>query len=94
MSERPISTLISTDPGVNGGKPRCAAGGVSVRQIAVMHNDGSTVATILESYPHLAPEEVYAALAYYYANRADIDADLEAEARAFQILSRGALTTA
>ncbi len=34
---------------------------------------------IIENYPHIPPEGVYAALAYYFANRKKVDAEVDAE---------------
>ena len=37
---------------------------------------------------HLSLSQVHAALAYYYANQPEIDADLEAEDRETEVLER------
>jgi uncharacterized protein (DUF433 family) len=74
-----LNSLLGRKPGVTGGR-LCAAGtGVSVRRIAVCHMRGESPEEILQSYPHLTLAQVYAALAYYYANREEIEADLAAE---------------
>jgi len=82
-----VGSLIVTTPGVNGGKPRCAEGGVSVHQLAVMHNEGMGVDEIIhEHFPHLEFAEVYAALAHYFANKVRIDAELDEEERLYEEL--------
>jgi hypothetical protein len=43
---------------------------------------------IAGKFGHLSLAQVHAALAYYYANRTEIDADLEAEARETEALER------
>ncbi len=43
---------------------------------------------IVHSYPHLSLGQVHAALAYYYANKAAVDRDLEAEAQAEEALAK------
>jgi len=39
------------------------------------------------NFGHLSLAQVHAALAYYYANKAEIDADLQAEERAYEALA-------
>lgn len=74
-----IGKLIQRKPGVNSGRPCLAGTGMSVRAVAVRHMEGESAEKILEQFPHLDLARIYAALAYYYANKAEIDADLAAE---------------
>lgn len=53
-----------------------------MRRIAALHNMGETPEEIADGFGHLSLAQVHAALAYYYANKLKIDADLEAEDRA------------
>ena len=76
-----IGSFISRRPGIRGGRPCIAGTGVSVRRIALWHNMGLIPEEIVRKFVHLSLAQVHAALAYYYANQAEIDADLEAEAR-------------
>ena len=74
-----IGSLITETPGVCGGRPRIAGAGVSVRRIAVSYRMGLTAEEIADQYEHLSLAQVYAALAYYHANRQAIEADLARE---------------
>jgi uncharacterized protein (DUF433 family) len=56
---------------------------VSVRAIAIDSNSGLSPEEIASDRAGLSLAQVYAALAYYHANQAEIDADIEAEARAY-----------
>jgi uncharacterized protein (DUF433 family) len=47
-----------------------------VRTIARLHQQGMTPEEITVSRYHLKLEQVHAALAYYFANRDEIDADI------------------
>ena len=76
-----IGGLISRRPDIRGGRPCIAGTGVSVRRIAQWHNMGEIPEEIARKFGHLSLAQVHAALAYYHANQAEIDADLEAEAR-------------
>lgn len=82
-----IGSLISRRPGLHGGRPCIAGTGVTVRRIAVLHNAGETPEEIVSNFEYLSLAQVHAALAYYYANKADIDADLEAEEREYDALA-------
>lgn len=76
-----IGTLLSRTPGVNGGRLCIAGTGISVRRIAVLHNQGMTVEQIAANWGYISVAQVHAALAYYHANKAEMDAALEEEQR-------------
>lgn len=80
--------IVST-PGTCGGRPRIDGHRVTVEDVAIWHERmGMGPDEIVSAYPSLTLSDVHAALAYYYENRARIDADvrdgerLEAELRA------------
>ena len=74
-----IGTLIDRDPAVRGGRPKIAGTGVSVSRIAAWYRMGLTPEEIALEYPHLTLAQVHGALAYYHANREEIEADLARE---------------
>lgn len=82
-----IGTLITRTPGVNGGKPCVHGVGVSVHQLAVLHNEGMSVEQIARSYDGLSIGLAHAALAYYLLNREWIDAELETELELYRELA-------
>lgn len=71
-----IGSLITRSPGIKRGVPRVAGTGITVRTIARLHQQGLTPEEIANSRYHLRLEQVHAALAYYFANREEIDADI------------------
>lgn len=71
------SMLVST-PGTCGGRLRIDGTRITVQRIATMYNEGQTADDIAAEYRHLSLAQVYAALAYYHANREAIDAELAA----------------
>ena len=83
-----IGTLISRRPDIRGGRPCVARTGVSVRRIAQWHNLGLIPEEIARKFGRLSLAQVHAALVYYHANQAEIDADLEAEARETEVLEQ------
>ena len=77
-----IGSLISRRPDIRGGRPCIAGTGVSVRRIAQWHNMGLIPEEVVQTFGgHLPLAQIHAALAYYYANQGEIDADLAAEDR-------------
>lgn len=78
-----IGTLITRTPGVRGGSPCIAGTGVSVMRIANYHNMGYSAEEIASGYGHISLAQVYAALTYYYANKQEIDDDIEDEHAAY-----------
>src|SRR5438309_9966702 len=68
--------IVSTQ-GVCGGRPRIDGHRITVEDVAVWHARlGLSPDEIVSAYPSLTLSEVHAALAYYYENRARIDADI------------------
>jgi uncharacterized protein (DUF433 family) len=74
-----IGGLITSTPGVHGGKPCLAGTRTRVNTIAAMSMQGIDAEHILGEFPHLDLARIHAALAYYYANQERIEAELEAE---------------
>jgi uncharacterized protein (DUF433 family) len=74
-----IGGMISRTPGIKGGTPHIAGTGVTVRTIVRWYRLGMSPEEIAAEYPHLALAQVYAALAYYHANRAEMEAEMAAE---------------
>ena len=83
-----IGTLIVRSPDIRGGRPRIAGTGVTVRRIASWYRVGLSAEEIAERIGHLTLSQIYAALAYYHANRGGIDADLAAEEALLEALER------
>lgn len=77
-----IGTLIDRDPGIRGGRPKIAGTGLTVNRIAGWYKMGMTPDEIALEYPHVTLAQVHAALAYYHANREEIEADMAREATA------------
>jgi uncharacterized protein (DUF433 family) len=83
-----IGSLISRRPEIRGGRPCISGTGVSVRRIAQWHNMGLIPEEIARKISHLSLAQVHAALAYYHANQAEIDADLGAEVQETEALEQ------
>jgi uncharacterized protein (DUF433 family) len=71
-----IGTLIDRDPAIRGGRPKIAGTGLTVRRIVGWYKMGMTPEEIALEYPHLTLAQVHAALAYYHANRDEIEDDI------------------
>ena len=83
-----IGTMITSKPGIHGGRPIITGTGVTVQRIAVWYQLGYSPEEIARKINHLSLAQIYAAIAYYCANREAIDADIAAEDEAYEKLSR------
>jgi uncharacterized protein (DUF433 family) len=68
-----IGTLITRTSDVRGGRPRLAGTGVTVQRIVGWYKLGLSPEEIAEEFGHLTLAQVHAALAYYHANREEIE---------------------
>lgn len=71
-----IGTLIESIPGVYGGRPRLARSGLPIIQLVAEIRGGRTIQEIINAY-ELDEESGYAGLAFYLANKAALDQDLD-----------------
>jgi uncharacterized protein (DUF433 family) len=74
-----IGTLLIRSPNVCGGRFLIDGTRMTVNQLVVWYKQGYTPEEIADQYPHLTLPQVYTALAYYHANREEIEVDLAAE---------------
>jgi len=70
---------VTKAPGVCGGKACIDGTRIRVYNVVFLHKEGAADEKIREAYPDLTPAQIHAALAYYYDNRDEIDADLAAD---------------
>jgi len=90
-----IGAFIDRSPDIHGGRPRIAGTGVTVHRIARWYKLGLTPEEISARIGHLTLAQVYAALAYYHANRDTVEADLtEDEIDADRLEAAHAMATA
>jgi uncharacterized protein (DUF433 family) len=69
---------IEITPGICGGKPRISGHRIKVQHVAVWHERmGLSPDEIASQHPGLTLADVYAALAYYWDHREEIDKDIE-----------------
>lgn len=82
MATKTLDQHIEVTPGIAGGKPRIAGHRITVQNIVIWHERiGKSVDEIAAEYD-LTLADVYAALAYYYDHRSEIDHNIE-ESKAF-----------
>jgi uncharacterized protein (DUF433 family) len=74
-----IGTLIIKTPGTLGGRPRIVNTRVSVQRLAGWYKKGLNAEEIAERLGTVSLAQVYAGLAYYHANKAEIEAYLAEE---------------
>jgi len=81
-----LDSLIDASSDLRGGRPCVAGTGVTVRRVVQWYRLGHSPEDIADRIGHLSLAQVYAALAYYHANRNAVEADLEEEAETEEVL--------
>jgi uncharacterized protein (DUF433 family) len=74
-----IGTLVISSPDIGNGRPFITGTRTSVRRVVVLYKQGASAEEIARRMSHLSLAQVYAALAYYHANRDEIETDLVEE---------------
>ncbi len=74
-----ISKLLVSSPDVCDGRLRIEGTRITVNQIVVLYKQGYSPEEIADQYPQLTLAQVYAALAFYHANKKEVEADLTSE---------------
>ena len=82
-----LDGMLARTPDVCGGKIRIDGTRITVHRLAVLYRQGQHAEDIVQIYPHLTLSQIYEALAYYHANRAEIEAELAAEDSEYDELS-------
>lgn len=73
-----IKEHIAITPGICGGKPRIAGHRIRVMDIVIWHERyGWSADEIVAHFPQLTLADVYAALAYYWDHRGEIEEDIK-----------------
>ncbi len=83
-----LDSMLVRTPDVCGGKLRIDGTRITVHRVATLYKQGQSGEDIAQTYPHLSLGQVYAALAYYHANREEIDSALAAADAQYDELRR------
>jgi uncharacterized protein (DUF433 family) len=82
-----VGSLLYVLPSASGGRLCLTGSGVSVRSIIWLYNLGLTPEEIQVEYSHLTLPPIYAAIAYYLANKQRLDAQIAEDSREFDELA-------
>jgi len=74
-----INSIIVSEADILGGRPRIDGTRTSVRSIAILYKSGYSPEEVADQFEHLSLAQIYAALAYYHANRDEVDSDIASE---------------
>jgi uncharacterized protein (DUF433 family) len=88
MGTKTLDSHIEATPGVLGGKPRIAGRRISVQNIAVWHEQMGISADEIAAEYDLKLAAVYAALAYYFDHREEIDEAMRQGEEAVEAMRR------
>ncbi|MBA4179461.1 MAG: hypothetical protein C0506_02635 [Anaerolinea sp.] len=79
-----IDSLLTRTPGVYGGRLCLAGTRYPMTQVAVHYREGMTADEIVAEFEGLSLAAVHAAIAYYLANRAAVDAEIEEDTQLYR----------
>lgn len=82
-----IGNFITVSPDIQDGRPMISGTGTSVRRVVALYKQGYTADEIVADKDYLSLAQVYAALAYFYANQVAIEADLAEEEAEYERLA-------
>lgn len=77
METKTLDQHVESTPGICGGKPRIAGHRITVQNIAIWHERMGMSADEIAAEYDLTLGDVYAALAYYFDHRAEMDRSIE-----------------
>lgn len=80
MTTKMLDQHIESTPGIAGGKPRIAGHRITVQNIVIWHERMGKSADEIATEYDLTLADVYAALAYYFDHRVEIDRSIEESA--------------
>ena len=75
--KRASHPYVERKKGVCGGRPIIKGTRFPVSSVAIHYRRGLTAEDILQDFPQLTPTQVYGALAYYFDQREEIDAEID-----------------
>jgi uncharacterized protein (DUF433 family) len=84
-----LDALLVRTPNVCGGRLHLDGTRVTVLQIVTLYKRGETPEEIAQNFPQLNLSQVYAALAYFHANRAELEQELADEEAEFDRVKAG-----
>ena len=71
-----LDAMLVRTADVCGGRLRIDGTRITVHRVATLYKQGQNAEDIAQTYPHLSLGQIYAALAYYHANRDEIESAL------------------
>src|SRR3990172_8363554 len=83
-----IAAHIEVTPGIAGGKPRIAGHRITVQDVVIWHELMGRSADEIATEYDLTLADVYAALAYYYDHRLEVDEAIKKEEAFVEALRR------
>jgi len=83
-----LGPMLARTADVCGGRVRIDGTRITVHRIATLYKQGQSPEEIVQAYPQLSLAQIYSALAYYHANRDEIEKELSAADAQYDELKR------
>ncbi|KPA12177.1 protein containing DUF433 [Candidatus Magnetomorum sp. HK-1] len=80
--------LLTRTSNVCGGRLRIDGTRITVISIVLWYRQGYNPEEISELYPHLTLAQIYTALAYYHANKEEIEKEIASEEKEAELLEQ------
>ncbi len=74
-----LDAMLTSSPGVCGGRLRIDGTRVTVLQIVTLYKRGETPEEIASNFPQVSLAHVHAALAYYHSHQTEVEQELADE---------------
>ena len=83
-----LDGMLARTADVCGGRTRIDGTRITVHRIATLYKQGQSPEETVQTYPQLSLAQVYSALAFYHANRAEVESELAAADAQYDELKR------
>ncbi len=83
-----LGAMLVRTADVCGGRTRIDGTRITVDRIATLYKQGQSPEETVQTYPQLSLAQVYSALAYYHANRDEVESELSAADAQYDELKR------
>ena len=83
-----LDAMLARTADICGGRTRIDGTRITVHRIATLYKQGQSPEEMVQTYPQLSLAQLYSALAYYHANRAEVESELAADDTLYDELKR------
>jgi uncharacterized protein (DUF433 family) len=83
-----LDAMLTSSPGVCGGRLRIEGTRVTVLQIVTLYKRGESPEEMTLHWPHVTLAQIHAAIAYYHSHQAEVEQELADERAEYERLEQ------